>query len=437
MGLFGAFSQPASYSKKKHYKFIKTLGAGTYGVVRSAKHDKWGQVAVKIIEKRTVKDHEDMVYDEISMLQGLDHPHIIHFKEWFESTTKFYVTTTLATGGELFDRICLLGKFTEKDAVKLVAQVLGAVNYLHERKIVHRDLKPENLLYMTEEADSELVVADFGIAKQITDTDFLNTMAGSYGYAAPEILRRTGHSYPADLWSLGVITYTLLCGYSPFRAEDRDELIAETCRADVIFHDRYWSSISKEAKQFIKKLLDPKPEKRMTAKAALADIWITGKTATNSDLLPAVKAGFNARKKFLKAIEMVRLHNRLQALHVSDTEDDPAETPAVVVSPDATASPVTSHTATKIKSHASLDSTASKDSAASPSSLLSPASTPAAEAASSSTPTLRPGQTRKFRSNSSVFAEVVKAKLREAELEKSDPAAAAPPSSATSTAKKA
>lgn len=400
MGLFNAFHQPESYSKKKHYKFTRTLGAGTYGVVREASHDKFGKVAVKIIEKKTVKDHEDMVYDEIHMLQGLDHPHIIHFKEWFESSSKFYVVTTLATGGELFDRICLLGKFTEKDAVDLIQQVLSAINYLHERGIVHRDLKPENLLYLTPDPDSQLVLADFGIAKQVTG-ETLRSMAGSYGYAAPEILRRTGHSYPADLWSLGVITYTILCGYSPFRAEDRDELIAETCRADVIFHERYWKTVSKEAKSFIKKLLNPDPSKRMTAKQAMADVWITGKTATEDDLLPAVKAGFNARKKFKRAIELVRLNNRLKALEVSDNEEDGAD-----VSIGAAKAHVAdgSHTTDLLAVPAEASSTAGDHHRDRPSSRTSTHS----------------AHSRRFRSNSEVFAEVVKAKVREAELERED-----------------
>lgn len=393
MGLFGAFQhQPESYSRKRHYKFGATLGAGTYGVVREAVHDKFGKVAVKIIEKKTVKDHEDMVYDEISMLQGLDHPHIIHFKEWFESNTKFYVTTTLATGGELFDRICALGKFTEKNAVELIRQVLGAIDYLHERGIVHRDLKPENLLYLTPDPDSQLVLADFGIAKQVTG-ETLRSMAGSYGYAAPEILRRIGHSFPADLWSLGVITYTILCGYSPFRAEDRDELIAETCRADVVFHDRYWNTVSQDAKVFILKLLNPKPDKRMTAKEALADPWIAGKSATEDDLLPAVKAGFNARKRFKRAIELVRLSNRLKALEVSDNEDD--------------GSAMDTTTTLKAEQHNKA-----------PSSDLLTVPDPISRPSSRNSNNSNAG--RKFRSNSMVFAEVVKAKVREAELERED-----------------
>jgi calcium/calmodulin-dependent protein kinase I len=98
-----------------------------------------------------------------------------------------------------------------------------------------KDLKPENLLYKTSDTDSDLILADFGIAKALQSRDqALTSMAGSYGYAAPEILLQAGHSKPADIWSMGVITYTLLCGYSPFRSEDRDELIEETVRARVV-----------------------------------------------------------------------------------------------------------------------------------------------------------------------------------------------------------
>ena len=108
------------------------------------------------------------------------------------------------------------------------------------------DLKPENLLYKTSDADSDLILADFGIAKALQSKDqALTSMAGSYGYAAPEIVLQTGHSKPADLWSLGykssclstnisIITYTILSGYSPFRSEDKDELIEETIRAHVV-----------------------------------------------------------------------------------------------------------------------------------------------------------------------------------------------------------
>jgi calcium/calmodulin-dependent protein kinase I len=132
------------------------------------------------------------------------------------------------------------------------------------------DLKPENLLYLTKAADSDLVLADFGIAKMLDSKDeVLTTMAGSFGYAAPEVMLKQGHGKAVDMWSLGVITYTLLCGYSPFRAENLQDLIEECSSAKVIFHERYWRDVSLDAKEFILLLLQPKPEKRPTSQVGV------------------------------------------------------------------------------------------------------------------------------------------------------------------------
>ncbi|EWC45245.1 calcium protein kinase [Drechslerella stenobrocha 248] len=319
--------QPPSYDKKSLYKMGRTLGAGTYGIVREAECANGTKVAVKIILKKNVKGNEQMVYDELQLLQNLTHPHIVRFVDWFESKDKYYIVTQLATGGELFDRICEYGKFTEKDAVQVVKEVLDAVNYLHERNVVHRDLKPENLLYLTPEHNSSLVLADFGIAKMLDDKDeMLTTMAGSFGYAAPEVMLKKGHGKPVDMWSLGVITYTLLCGYSPFRSETLPELIDECSNGRVIFHERYWKGVSSDAKGFIGELLQPNPNERLTSSEALKHVWLKGETATEHDILPELKQ-FLARARLKRGVELVRLSNRIEALRLrqdanSDDHDD-------------------------------------------------------------------------------------------------------------------
>lgn len=110
------------------------------------------------------------------------------------------------------------------------------------------------------------MLADFGIAKMLDSSDeMLTTMAGSFGYAAPEVMLKKGHGKAVDMWSLGVITYTLLCGYSPFRSESLADLIDECSNGRVVFHERYWKEVSKDAKRFIGELLQPNPKNRPTS----------------------------------------------------------------------------------------------------------------------------------------------------------------------------
>ncbi|KAK6457181.1 kinase-like domain-containing protein [Scheffersomyces xylosifermentans] len=331
--LFNKLSgQPASYSRKQHYTFGKTLGAGSFGIVRYARDNVTNEeVAVKIILKKALKGNEEMIIDELNLLQELSHPHIVGFRDWFESKDKFYIVTQLATGGELFDRIVSKGRFTEHDASLVIVQMLEAIEYLHNKDIVHRDLKPENILYLTPEENSNVVLADFGIAKRLqSPNEKLTSSAGSFGYAAPEVIIGTGHGKPCDIWSMGVITYTLLCGYSPFRSENVQDFIAEVKHNNaVIFHADYWKDVSKDARRFIIKALQFDPENRPTAKELLADPWLVSIAEQHKecDLLPNLKQGFDAKAKFRQAIEMVKLNNRILKLKEiqTDEDDDPNE----------------------------------------------------------------------------------------------------------------
>lgn len=184
------------------------------------------------------------------------------------------------------------------------------------------DLKPENLLYLTKETNSTLVLADFGIAKMLDSKDgILSTMAGSFGYAAPEIMLKQGHGKPVDMWSLGVITYTLLCGYSPFRSENVQDLVDECRNGHIVFHGRYWKDVSQDAKDFIINLLQPDPDKRLTSEEALQDRWVSGQTASDFNLLPEFRA-YMAKARLKRGIEIIKLANRIEALRMQDDDED-------------------------------------------------------------------------------------------------------------------
>lgn len=226
--------------------------------------------------------------------------------------------TDLALGGELFDRICRKGSYYESDAADLIRATLSAVAYLHDHGIVHRDLKPENLLFRTPEDNADLLIADFGLSRIMDEEQFhvLTTTCGTPGYMAPEIFKKSGHGKPVDVWAIGVITYFLLCGYTPFDRDSNLEEMQAILVADYSFTPmEYWRGVSLTARQFIKRCLTIEPTQRMTAHEALSHAWIAGPESGRGeeDLLPTVKKNFNARRTLHKAIDTVRAINQLRA----------------------------------------------------------------------------------------------------------------------------
>lgn len=229
-----------------------------------------------------------------------------------------YLVTDLALGGELFDRICRKGSYYESDAADLIRATLSAVAYLHDHGIVHRDLKPENLLFRTPEDNADLLIADFGLSRIMDEEQFhvLTTTCGTPGYMAPEIFKKSGHGKPVDVWAIGVITYFLLCGYTPFDRDSNLEEMQAILVADYSFTPvEYWRGVSQTARQFIERCLTIDPTKRMTAHEALSHEWIAGPESGRgeADLLPTVKKNFNARRTLHKAIDTVRAINQLRA----------------------------------------------------------------------------------------------------------------------------
>jgi serine/threonine protein kinase len=150
-----------------------------------------------------------MIETEVNILQTARHEHIIQLYEMHEIEGKIYLVMELVTGGELFDEIVRIGKYSEPEAAKLVHKMLVAILYLHNLGIAHRDLKPENLLLSDKTKNAKIMISDFGLSKIFNDDEVMKTACGTPGYVAPEVLIRKGYGREVDLWSLGVITYIL------------------------------------------------------------------------------------------------------------------------------------------------------------------------------------------------------------------------------------
>ncbi|KAL8277474.1 hypothetical protein RQP46_010104 [Phenoliferia psychrophenolica] len=229
----------------------QTLGQGTYAIVKEAAHIKTGRYyACKVINKNLMTGREHMIQNEIDVLKTISqgHTNIVTLWDYFETQNNLYLVTDLCSGGEPFDRICAKGSYCEHDAANLVKDVVSAVSYLHHAGIVHRDLKPENLLFRSKDEDADMLIADFGLSKMIDEQTYstLRTTCGTLGYMAPEIFKKLGHGKPVDVWAIGVITYFLLYGYTPFGRDSQVDEIQAICSADYAFEPQeyYWSGVS-------------------------------------------------------------------------------------------------------------------------------------------------------------------------------------------------
>ncbi|XP_017853715.1 calcium/calmodulin-dependent protein kinase type 1 isoform X3 [Drosophila busckii] len=287
-------------SIEEKYNLHGLLGTGAFSEVRLAesKETPGEHFAVKIIDKKALKGKEESLENEIRVLRRLTHPNIVQLLETYEDKAKVYLVMELVTGGELFDRIVEKGSYTEKDASHLIRQILEAVDYMHEQGVVHRDLKPENLLYYSTDDDSKIMISDFGLSK-MEDSGIMATACGTPGYVAPEVLAQKPYGKAVDVWSIGVISYILLCGYPPFYDENDANLFAQILKGEFEFDSPYWDEISDSAKQFIKNLMCVTVEKRFTCKQALAHPWISGNEASSKNIHGTVSE--QLKKNFAKS----------------------------------------------------------------------------------------------------------------------------------------
>lgn len=288
------------------YTISKELGCGATSKVFKCIHNGTGQAwAVKIINKNVEKK---VIRTEIGVLLKIQHPNVIRMKDIYETQSQIYIVLELVTGGELFDRVVSRGHYSEKDAAKAVKEMLIAVKYLHDNGVIHRDLKPENLLYENLSPDARLKIADFGLSKIIGPQVTTNTVCGTPGYCAPEVIRGKNYNGSVDLWSIGVIAYILLCGYEPFVDDDEKYMYKKILKADYEFDSPYWDNITQNARDLVSRLLKVDVRERLTVENALMHPWVRGVAASGEHMEEAqtnIKL-FNARRK-MKALTDIGL----------------------------------------------------------------------------------------------------------------------------------
>ncbi|KAM9717723.1 serine/threonine-protein kinase MARK2 isoform 3-T3 [Menidia menidia] len=240
------------------YRLLKTIGKGNFAKVKLARHVLTGkEVAVKIIDKTQLNSSSlQKLFREVRIMKMLNHPNIVKLFEVIETEKTLYLVMEYASGGEVFDYLVAHGRMKEKEARAKFRQIVSAVQYCHQKCIVHRDLKAENLLL---DADMNIKIADFGFSNEFTLGNKLDTFCGSPPYAAPELFQGKKYDGPeVDVWSLGVILYTLVSGSLPFDGQNLKELRERVLRGKY----RIPFYMSTDCENLLKKFLILNPSKR-------------------------------------------------------------------------------------------------------------------------------------------------------------------------------
>jgi calcium-dependent protein kinase len=253
------------------------LGDGYNGEVRMATSVSQPDLkfAVKSLQVTTLdKDKRENLEAEVENYLSMDHPHIARLCDVYETRHQLHMVMECLEGGEVFDRLTAKKRFSEEEAIDALRQMLLALNYIHSHGIVHRDIKLENFVYDKKDS-SHLKLIDFGFSKMWNPAEQqpMNKSLGTLSYVAPEVLNKC-YTSQCDLWSLGVIGFILLSGYLPFSGTDAAQK-RNIRKGNFAMEVDKWDNISEGAKDFIFKLLEVNPSKRLTARTALEHPWIT------------------------------------------------------------------------------------------------------------------------------------------------------------------
>ncbi|XP_055049060.2 death-associated protein kinase 2 isoform X3 [Misgurnus anguillicaudatus] len=267
------------------YDIGEDLGSGQFAIVKRCKEKSTGvEYAAKFIKKRLNRAsrrgvRREEIEREVDILQELQHPNIISLHDVYENRTDIVLILELVSGGELFDFLAQKESLSEEEATDFIKQILDGVQYLHSKKIAHFDLKPENIMLLDNNVQTPRIkLIDFGLAHRIKDGVEFKDIFGTPEFVAPEIVNYEPLGLEADMWSIGVITYILLSGASPFLGDSKQETLANISAVNYEFDEDFFGSTSELAKSFIKQLLVKDTRKRLKINDALNHPWIKSHT---------------------------------------------------------------------------------------------------------------------------------------------------------------
>ena len=272
-------TQAASLLKdiRQEYRFKNQLGGGHFGTVRRAyrisdKKNKNKFYAIKSIPMKNLSCNIDDFIKEVDIISTLDHPNIIKFYETFHDDYFFHIVMELCQGKEIVQQMGNYGFIEEKKVAKIIFKVLLAIVHCHNRGVTHRDLKPENILFESEEKDAEIKLIDFGLSRKYDKEQKMHSILGTPYYVAPEVLKGE-YDEKCDIWSIGAMTYLMLCGEPPFNGNSNNEIFKKIVKESIKFNSYMWKNISKNAKDFVKLCLNKNSNKRPSASEALEHPW--------------------------------------------------------------------------------------------------------------------------------------------------------------------
>jgi calcium-dependent protein kinase len=312
------------------------LGQGAFGTVFSGTTASGAAVAIKVIPhnhyQTSKQRYEALREARILRLACAGNPHVLHLVSCYEESRphgdRLVIVTERAEGGELFDRITALSRYTERDAAKVALSMLGAVHACHTAGVIHRDLKPENILLRSalgEPGQDFILIADFGLSVMRNEiTNPASTPVGTFAYMSPEIWTRREYTPAGDVWALGVLLYILLAGFPPFWISDDGSvpnMMDKICGGRYEFYDDAWSAISREAQDLISRLLCVDAAKRITLPEAMAHPWFTATHAASAAPLPGAQAklkAYNAKRRFRSAALAVMFQSSAQRFRVKE-----------------------------------------------------------------------------------------------------------------------